>query len=180
MTSTAYNAYPVQKYDATTIVLHWLIALILVGNGVLALVIDAWPKDQRPPIVNLHAVFGVLLLALTLWRIANRVAKPTPPLPPGPAWMEMASKAAQGLLYLLTLLLPISGMVMMQLRGRGVDFGIFQIPVMLTENRDTARSVKEVHELMFWGAMAIAGLHALAALWHQFGLKDRLLERMKF
>ena len=25
-----------------------LIALILVGNGVLALVIDAWPKDQRP------------------------------------------------------------------------------------------------------------------------------------
>lgn len=180
MTSTAYPAYPPQKYDATTIVLHWLIALILVGNGVLALVIDAWPKDQRPPIVNLHAVLGVALLALTLWRIANRVVKPTPPLPPGPVWMEKSAKAVQGLLYLLTLTIPISGMVMMQMRGRGVDFGFFQIPVMLTENRDAARGVKEVHELMFWGAMALAGLHAAAAFWHQLSLRDRLIDRMKF
>ena len=83
MTTAAVTDIPVQKYDRTSIILHWLIALILVGNGVLALLIDNWPRDQRPPIVNIHALFGVLVVILTLWRIVNRVSHPAPPLPPG-------------------------------------------------------------------------------------------------
>ena len=179
MTLAASPLAPVAKYDRASILLHWLIALLLVGNGVLALMIDNWPREQRPPIVNLHALLGVLLVALTLARIANRFARPAPALPPGERWVAISSKSVHGLLYLATLAIPFTGMVTLWLRGRGVDFGVFQMPPMLAENRDAARGVKEVHEIMFFATMALAALHAAAAVWHQVSLKDRLLERMK-
>ncbi len=179
MTSAALTNVTVQKYDRTSIILHWLIALILVGNGILAMMVDQWPREQRPPIVNIHALFGVAVVILTLWRIVNRVTHPAPPLPPGEGFVEKAAKAVQGLLYLATLALPLSGLVALWLRGRGVDFGFFQMPAMLAENRATARSVKEVHELLFWGTMVLAAGHAGAAIWHQIFLKDNLISRMK-
>ena len=177
---TATTAAAQLRYDRVSILLHWLIALLLVGNGVLALMIDNWPREQRPPIVNLHALLGVLLVALTLWRIANRFAHPAPPLPPGERWVTIASKSVHGLLYLATLAIPFTGMITLWLRGRGVDFGLFQMPPLLAENRDAGKVVKEIHELMFFGMMALAILHAAAAVWHQVSLKDRLIERMKF
>jgi cytochrome b561 len=180
MTAAHLSSFAVQKYDRTSILLHWLIALLLIGNGVLALLIDNWPREQRAPIVNIHALLGVLLVALTLWRIANRFARPAPPLPPGERWVTISSKSVHGLLYLATLAIPFTGMVTLWLRGRGVDFGIFQIPPMLAENRDAAKGVKEVHEFLFFATMALAALHAAAAVWHQVSLKDRLIERMKF
>ncbi|QLP97870.1 MAG: cytochrome b/b6 domain-containing protein [Rhodoblastus sp.] len=105
MTSAAYPA-AVRKYDRVSVVLHWSIAALIVANGVLAMMIDTWPREQRPPIVNLHAVLGLAVLALAVWRIANRLKNPAPPLPPGPVWMEKAAKAGHGLLYLGTLLIP--------------------------------------------------------------------------
>lgn len=179
MTSVPHQLAAVQKYDRTSIILHWTIALILVGDGVLALLLDNWPREQRPPILNIHALFGILVLLLTLWRIANRVTHPAPPLPPGEGYVETAAKAVQGLLYLATIVIPLTGVVTLWLRGAGVDFGVFQIPPMLTENRTTARSVKEVHETLFWITMVLAAGHAGAAIWHQVFLKDNLIARMK-
>jgi len=37
----------------------------------------------------------------------------------------------------------------------------------------------EAHEVMKALLMVLAGLHVVAALWHQFWLKDGLLLRMK-
>lgn len=168
------------KYDRTSVVLHWLIALLLLGDGVLALLIDTWPREQRPPVVNIHAIIGVTVLLLTFWRIANRFANPAPPLPPARVMTEKLAKAGHGLLYLGTIAIPLTGAITLWLRGRGLDFGVFQVPPLLAENKDAARSVKEIHELMFYGTLAVVAGHVAAALWHQFSLKDRLLERMRF
>jgi cytochrome b561 len=180
MTAAALATPPLHKYDRTSVALHWLIALVLVADGMLGLMIDNWPREQRAPIVNIHALLGILLVALTLWRIANRFARPAPPLPLGERWVTISSKSVHGLLYLATLAIPFTGMVTLWLRGRGVDFGIFQMPPMLAENRDAAKGVKEIHEFLFFATMALAALHAAAAVWHQVSLKDRLIERMKF
>lgn len=181
MTAVSVSSLPVRKYDRTSILLHWLIALLLVGNGVFAMMIDNWPKDQRPPIINLHAVFGVLVLLLTFWRIANRFKSPAPPLPPAPAWVEKAAKASHGLLMLGTLLIPISGAPALFTRGMGLNLGIFQIgPFMARQEKSIVGPITEVHEWLFWATMAVAGAHVVAALWHQLSLRDRLMERMKF
>lgn len=182
MTASSAYAAPVQKYDRTTIVLHWTLAILLAGNGVLAMMIDNWPREQRPPIVNLHAVIGVIVLLLTVWRIANRVKRPAPPLPAGAtSWAEKATKAGQGLLYLGTLLIPLSGFGAMFVRGRGIDFGLFQIAApMARQDKSVIGPVTEIHELLFWGTAILVAGHVAFALWHQVSLKDRLLERMKF
>lgn len=180
MTSAAYPA-AVRKYDRVSVVLHWSIAALIVANGVLAMMIDTWPREQRPPIVNLHAVLGLAVLALAVWRIANRLKNPAPPLPPGPVWMEKAAKAGHGLLYLGTLLIPLSGAPALLSRGMGLDFGVFRIAAPFArQDRSIIGPLTEAHELLFWGVMVIAAGHAAAALWHQFSLRDRLLERMKF
>ena len=180
MSTAAISSVPLQKYDRTSIALHWLIAALLVADGVLGLMIDTWPREQRGPIVNLHALLGICVAALAMGRIANRLARPAPPLPPGERWVSVASKSIHGLLYLATLAIPLTGMIALFLRGRGVNFGLFQLPALLAENRDAARNVKTLHELLFFATMAVAALHAAAAIWHQISLKDRLLERMKF
>lgn len=173
--STAANF----RFDATSIVLHWAVALLIVGNGVLALLIEAWPRDQRPPIVNLHGVIGVLILLLSIWRLANRFVHPAPPLPPGNPLMDKLANLMMLTLWLLTIALPITGAVALWLRGRGLDFYLFQMSPPLAANRELGRSVREVHELIFWfGAVLVAG-HVAAALYHQLVLKDRLLLRMK-
>ena len=181
MTAAAAPSVVVRKYDHTSIILHWTIALLIVGNGVLAMMIDNWPREERPPIVNLHAVLGVAVLLLTVVRIVNRIKNPAPPLPAGPAWIEKAAKAGHGLLYLGTLLIPLSGFAALFTRGFGLNFGLFQIAApMARQDRSVFGPVTEVHELLFWAVIIIAAGHAGAALWHQFSLRDRLLERMKF
>lgn len=177
----AASSVPLQKYDRTSVLLHWLIALLLLGNGVLALMIDNWPRDERPPIINLHAVIGVVVLALALGRIANRLRNPAPPLPDGPAWVEKAAKAGHGLLYLGTLLIPLSGAPALFTRGMGLNLGLFQIgPIMERQDRALIGPVTEIHEVLFYGTLALVAGHVVAALWHQFSLRDRLLERMRF
>lgn len=179
MTSIAPVA--MQRYDRTSVMLHWAIALLIAGNGVLALMIDNWPREERPPILNIHALFGVLALVLTLWRILNRRANPAPALPPGPAWMEKASKAGHHALYLLTFLIPLSGAPALWVRGRALNLGLFEIPSPLAQQpRPVVGQVTEIHEWMFWLTVAVIAGHIAAALWHQFSLKDRLLERMRF
>ncbi|MBK9081988.1 MAG: cytochrome b/b6 domain-containing protein [Rhizobiales bacterium] len=168
----------VQRYARPAIALHWAIALAILAGAVLGLSLEAIPREQRLPWANLHAVLGTLILLLTLARLYVRATHIPPPLYDRD-WVIALSKVGHVALYALTLALPVSGLVMWWLRGRGLDLWAFQIPSPLAVNRDAAKLAEEAHEIVFWiGALAVGG-HVLAALVHQFVWKDRLLERMR-
>jgi cytochrome b561 len=44
--------------------------------------------------------------------------------------------------------------------------------------RPERHQLRELHENLGWAIIAVALLHALAALYHHYVLKDRVLERM--
>lgn len=174
-----FEALP-RKYDRTQIGLHWLIAVLIVGLYAVGLSVDLFDKPVRPFIINLHAVFGLVLLLLVVVRIFWRATHVSPPFPAsmGPLFQKAAS-AGHGLLNLLTLAIPVVGVPAFLLRGRPLDLGLFQIPAPFEANRDLAHQVTEFHGLLANILIALVVCHVLVALYHQFVLRDGLLDRIK-
>ncbi|MFM0094020.1 cytochrome b [Paraburkholderia nemoris] len=100
----------VSRYTRTAITLHWLIALLMIGNVVLGLTAESWPDDWVRPVVDTHKSIGITVLGLALMRILWRVTHKPPPLPREfPSWEKTAAHVAHFLLYLLMIALPLSG-----------------------------------------------------------------------
>lgn len=169
-------------YSATQKALHWLIALLIVGVYLLTFGEDFYERGHpmRATIWWLHISFGLGLLALVLTRIGLRLTRGAPALPPE---MTPAERGASHLvhfgLYALMLAIPLVGVVLTWLRGDTLTFfGLFTIPSPVETDRDLGRSVKEIHELGANLILALAALHAAAALWHHFIRRDGVLTRM--
>ncbi len=168
------------RYDLTAQALHWATAVAIIGAFVLIQVLDGMPKGpERSAMMGLHKSLGVLALALVVARAAWRHVSAPPSSPAMPAWMEAASRWAHVALYALMLLVPLAGMVMSWSAGRPVAvFGLFTLPDLLPPNPAVKDAAGEVHEVLGNLILILAGLHAGAALFHQYVLKDGVLTRM--
>jgi superoxide oxidase len=171
---------PPRSYDRTQIVLHWLIAVMIFGLYAVGLTVDLFDKPVRPFIINLHAVFGLAVLALVVLRVVWRTTHKKPPYPAnmGPLFRKAAA-AGHGLLYLLMIFIPLLGLGAFFRRGKPLDFGLLQIPSPLEADRDIAHQITEIHGLLANILIALVVVHVLVALYHQFVLRDDLLARMR-
>ncbi|MGC9449385.1 cytochrome b562 [Cereibacter johrii] len=148
-------------YTRLQITLHWAIAGLVLFNYIFGETMeqayDAVRQNVEPAGVGhyLHLVVGLAVLVLTLVRIGARfvVGVPDKGTTPG----DKAAAGLQGLLYLLTLLVPALGMTAW---GGGQAWAAG--PHVLAAN----------------AIMLLAFVHAVSALFHQYVLKDRLLLRM--
>ena len=57
-------------------------------------------------------------------------------------------------------------------------FGLFPFPNLVGPDAGLAKLAKATHAAMAWTLLGVASLHAAAALWHHFKLKDSVLLRM--
>lgn len=168
-----------QKYDAVAIVLHWSSALFIVTAFLLGLTVDDFPKEYAPMIVNFHAIIGLIVLLLAATRICWRSVHTPPPLPDsGGSLLHWAAKVGHGLLYLLMLLVPLIGIPTLAYRGRGLDFGLFAIPPLVSRAPDIFHPLTELHQLAAWALVLVALGHIAAAIYHQHVLRDQLISRM--
>lgn len=171
-----------QGYGLVAVLLHWLVAVATLGLFALGLWMtglsyyDDWYK--RAP--DLHRGIGVLLFGVMLVRVAWRALDVTPGDVPGiPPLQRRIAHAAHLLLYLLLFALVASGYLISTADGRAVEvFDLFTVPatlVGLPRQEDVAGAV---HWYLALTLIALAGLHALAALKHHFIDRDRSLRRM--
>ena len=146
----------VVSFDATAIALHWTIALLVIIAFGLGLTVDAFPRDWEHAVVNAHALIGIAILALTGARLGWRLNHKPPPLPPGVGpLMQRAAAIAHVLLYALMVLVPLIGIPTLLYRGRGLDFGLFELASPFARTRGVFRPLTEIHEL---AAYALIGL----------------------
>lgn len=170
------------RYSCSMRALHWLVALaVLVVYGVTYL--EAFfPRGSvgRAYIWWTHISVGLALVALVALRIPNRLlARQPAPSAALSRPVRIASEAAHGLLYLLLIATPLVGIWLAFLRGDAVTFfSLFTFPSPIAADRTFAREIKEVHEWLANALVAIALIHAAAALVHHFVLKDDVLRRM--
>ncbi|MCF6281569.1 MAG: cytochrome b [Candidatus Polarisedimenticolaceae bacterium] len=171
-----------ERYGLIAITLHWLVALVVPSMFALGLWMVSLtyynPWYNQGPFI--HKGVGVVLLLMTLFRLLWRFISPPPPaLSRAGSFEHFAARAAHILLYLLIVLMFISGYLISTADGAPLEvFGLFDIPALIDGFEDQEDIAGDSHLLLAYGLIGLAGLHALAALKHHFFDKDSTLLRM--
>ena len=192
------------KYTKTAIVLHWLI-----GFGIISMFLFGWYMEDLPKeapkamsfdlfdlgiytwqlseetsprsfYFNLHKSLGITILGLIAFRVFWRLTHPAPALiKTMKAWEKKLANATHHALYLIMVLVPLSGAAMALYSKYGIKW--FGIPLAEGLGDDAMRDIfKNAHEIIGIILLVLLGLHILAVLKHTFVNKDGTLKRMTF
>ena len=170
-----------KHYTLTAVTLHWLVALLILslfGLGLYMSDLSLSPTKLR--LINWHKWLGVTVFMLVLVRLAWLATHRPPALPASmPAWQRMGAHIAHGLLYVLMIVVPLSGWLMSSAKGfQTVYFGVLPIPDLLHKNPDLGKWLEDLHAWLNYGFMVLVAGHAGAALWHHHWERDGVLARM--
>lgn len=192
MSDTVVSRAPgtvVTRYSTVAIVLHWVIALLLIGNIGLAWWFGNIPKGlQSFQLIQFHKSTGILILLLSLIRLGWRLAHPAPPYPAGLKGREQAlARAVHIGFYIVMIGMPLTGWVMVsgsKLNLPTLIYGLFTWPHLPFVHNATGsakafwHTVGSTHELGAKLAYVLIPLHVAGALKHQFLDKDVIMSRM--
>mgnify|MGYP003411451916 FL=1 len=108
-----------ERYTATAITLHWLVAALIAGAFVIGLIaVELAVSPQKLKLYSWHKWIGVSIALLALVRIAWRLGHPAPALPPGMRrWEQHVATGTHVLLYVLLLAIPVTGWLMSSASG---------------------------------------------------------------
>ena len=168
------------NYDNVAVALHWLTALLVVIQFVSAITWDYFSHATSETMQSVHVSLGVLLTAVILVRIIWRWMPGHQISSLEVGWLRLASKGVHYLLYLLLVVQAALGFGFRWAQGHPVSFfGLFAIPGPYGAlDKASRHTLHFLHEKIGWVIVIVAFGHALAALYHHYALKDRVLQRM--
>jgi cytochrome b561 len=163
--------------------LHWCMAGLVLLAYVTSNLISATGhgSPERCFVIRKHFIVGLAVALLFLPRVVNRLRHAPPPIhPPLRHWQAASVTLAHGLLYAFLLAQPLLGLLSVWLGGDGVGIPLssLAIPSPLPENREWQRHAQELHAWIGNAFYFVIALHAAGALWHRFGRRDDVLQRM--
>lgn len=190
------------RYTKTAVVLHWLIAIAIFGMFALGWYMSELPKEgpkqmgfdlfdlgiytwqlaeeasPRTFYFNLHKSIGVTILALVIFRLIWRITHKPPAMLSSYSVLERkVASGAHHLLYLLMIVLPISGLLMTLYSKYGLKwFGIDFLPGL--DNPSLRDIFKESHEIIGVIILLVIIAHIFGALKHKLIDKDETMQRM--
>ena len=128
----------------------------------------------------MHKAFGVVVLFLIILRILWRITNITVQSVEGvPHILQFLAKAGHFFIYVLMLVMPVSGILMSRFGGYPISvFGLFTIPPTSETNSELAGIFYTIHGYTAWLLVFLISIHTAAALYHHFIRKDRTLIRM--
>lgn len=172
-----------QTYGLVSILLHWVMAVALVGmyfSGDYMVELEYYDRLYHT-LPTLHKATGVVLGGLLLVRLAWLFSQPRPLPASGnaPELTHLAGKLGHLAIYGLLLLLLASGYLISTAKGHGIQvFGLFELPALLPESKERGELAGDIHEIAGTLFILLVGVHALAAFIHHFYWKDHTLTRM--
>jgi cytochrome b561 len=170
-----------EKYPLEIRVLHWLMAIAIIGMLIAGFVVSGIPKDDptRHLVLGLHKSFGISLFALAALRLLSRLFTTVPSLPEViPSMQRAIVQAAHVVVYALMLLMPLSGYVMSISMGQPVRWFGLAVPRLLAEDRARGLMAGNVHGAAAYVLIALLVLHIGAVAWHYVVDRVNLLRRM--
>ena len=165
-----------KQYSKRTAILHWLIFLLVIAAFFLGHELDE-SKDaaQKLSLFPVHFLTGDLIVLLVLVRIYFRKKDGEPaPANANPLLNKLAT-ATHGLLNISLIAVAITGMV--TVATSGVIEALKKSDPSLIPDFEKV-GAKEVHELFIGIMLLLLALHIVAALYHQFFVKDNLMRRI--
>lgn len=169
-------------YGLISVLLHWGMAVALFGLFSVGLYMtDLTYYDSLYHVLPWwHKGIGLLMFALLLARFLWSHSNPKPqPLATHKPWEVTLASIAHRLLYLLILILCISGYLISTAKGKGIDFfGWFEIPALTKLSSDNSDLAGLIHFYLAWTLIIFASVHAAAALKHHFIDHDKTLSNI--
>jgi cytochrome b561 len=170
-----------RRYTATAIVLHWLVAVLILCGAALALYMVGLPlSPAKLKLYSWHKWIGVSIFLIAVARAAWRLTHAAPAMPEAtPPWQRAAAATSHLILYVLIIVIPLSGWLMSSALGvKTVYFGVLPLPDLLAKNKELGEQLKLVHEALNWTLAVVVAIHVAAALRHHFVDRDDVLQRM--
>lgn len=174
------------RYALTQRLLHWLIAVLVLGALVGGWIMGEFKAKDLPAglysqIYDLHKSVGVVVLALMVCRIIARLIHGAPAPHPGLAnWQRTASAVVHFGFYALLIVQPILGLIGVWAFPAPIPIlDSLGIPNPLSKDRELSKTVLELHEIAGKALIALAILHVGGALLHLFK-GDGVMRRMGF
>jgi cytochrome b561 len=163
--------------------MHWISAALVIGTLGLGTYMVQFVDDPaaRFDLTQTHKSIGITVLALTMLRLCLRILTTAPSAEPIAPPIQLAATATHLGLYVLLVLLPLSGFLMAATTPVRVPtrvFGLLDLPYPLAPDLQIFRVFRAVHVA---AAIVLAGLvvlHVAAALVHALCWRDRTMRRM--
>ena len=173
-----------KSYGLVSILFHWIMAALFLIQFWIGLTMESEADlATKQVLLSRHISIGVLILALWVLRIIWSVFNRRPALPPR---MEQGERrlARASHLSLLALLgiIPLTGWLVVSTMGGLLPFRVFDLFALprlgLGASLHAAGFWTVFHAFLAYFMLILSAVHALAALRHQFTLKDGLMARM--
>jgi len=169
------------RYGNVAQAIHWVTAILVLiaflygpGGSEERVYSPARDFDRQ-----LHETLGICVFGLVVMRVLWRMVDSQPDPPQVSRWMGLAAKAVQRALYLLLFALPLTAIAGAWLEGHPLTLlGGVEIAPLLGLSHDLGAKIATLHTWLGDAILWLAGLHALAALYHHFVLKDGVLASM--
>lgn len=166
------------RYDKTTMLLHWATAVLVVLQWTGAQVIDWFPSGNlRVDARSVHITAGVALALILAYRVIWRATQGRRLKLADVGLLNVVAKLTHWTLYALLAAIVLAGLFLVWTRGDSI-FNLFRVPQYIPGDRTLAENVQEVHGALAWAILALAGVHASAALIHRYWWRDGVLARM--
>ncbi|WP_175939470.1 cytochrome b [Caballeronia sp. BCC1704] len=176
------QASSAERYGATAIAFHWLIALLIVGGFYLGWIMTDIPgfTPTKLKYFSWHKWIGVTVFVLAALRLVWRMTHRAPAMPAGmPRWQQGAAHVTHILLYVLMIVIPASGYLYSSAAGLQVVYlGVLPLPTIIGPDKALKATLRIVHVALNYGLLVLVAMHVLAALKHHFVDRDGLLGRM--
>lgn len=177
------TSIPSPRFSRLTVCIHWLTVLLFICVYVSMEFRDIFERGTpgRDLMKTSHYWFGICILLLLAVRLFARFSQPTPAIvPQQPQWQHHLAKVVHLAIYVLMLVMPLLGLFL--LSADAVPLRLFgaELPALIAADAATAEWLEDLHEIGATIGYYLIGIHALAALFHHYWLKDNTLVRMSF
>ncbi|PRX05967.1 UNVERIFIED_ORG: cytochrome b561 [Martelella mediterranea] len=168
----------IERYPATTRVLHWLIAALVLLTWPLGMVIKFVKNEVSLDFYLVHESLGFLVLWLMLLRVGNRLLT-TKPDDHGPRIERIAAASVHGLFYVFLIIMPVSGFLATNAHGFPFTwFGVLPIWSPVGKAPEIAPVLSAIHLATAWILLVLFVLHIGAVLMHHVIRRDFTLYRI--
>lgn len=177
----------VLKYNRVQVILHWLIAVIILGMIGLGLYMVELPKQSELPpgeesvrafYFLLHKSLGITAATLILIRILWRLSHKAPALPDTVSkWQQKAAGIVHGLLYIVMIAMPFTGYLQSMYSSYDTKFWGIVLPRLTEADKAMKETFSEVHEVLAFAFILLIAIHLAAAIKHRIsgtGISERM------
>jgi cytochrome b561 len=160
------------NYGLMSRAIHGVMMLLIIGMIGVGIYMTGLDKsdEMRRTLYGLHKSTGFIVLLLAFIRLAWLRVSPAPKLPMGlELWEKWLTTIIKSLMYLLMLLIPLSGILMSNAKGFPVSvYGLFELPMMVSKNEGLGEFMHSVHGPMAITLAILIILHVIGALKHRY------------